>query len=166
MARRIPENLKIGLNQTQLGYRVRLNSIFPSMIIFDEIQWTTQLFCEFTSTSTGFCCCTTISRAARMALYTARASFPSTRMLRIPYACPFTTTPSPAHKMVYLIYSSMNFNVTASGMRMLLLNWSEIGVLIAHPLLRHMNITGASITAAKFIAAWKSPCTQTSISTS
>lgn len=39
----------------------------------------------------------------------------------------------------------------------ILRNWSEIGVLIAHPLFRQINITGASMTAAKFKAAWKSP---------
>lgn len=40
----------------------------------------------------------------------------------------------------------------------ILRNCSDVGVLMAHPLLRHMNITGASITAAKFKPAWKSPC--------
>lgn len=29
---------------------------------------------------------------------------------------------------------------------------------MAHPLLRQINKTGASITAAKFKPAWKSPC--------
>lgn len=33
----------------------------------------------------------------------------------------------------------------------LLRNCSMTGVVIAHPLLRHMNTTGASKTAAKFI---------------
>lgn len=36
-------------------------------------------------------------------------------------------------------------------------NCSSTGVLMAHPLLRQIKITGASITAAKFIPAWKSP---------
>lgn len=39
----------------------------------------------------------------------------------------------------------------------LLRNWSEVGVLIAHPLFRQMNRTGTSNTAAKFKPAWKSP---------
>lgn len=36
-------------------------------------------------------------------------------------------------------------------------NCSDTGVLMAHPLLRQMKITGASVTAAKFKPAWKSP---------
>lgn len=39
----------------------------------------------------------------------------------------------------------------------ILRNWSDEGVLIAHPLFRQIKMTGASITAAKFRAAWKSP---------
>nr|GMC60844.1 Uncharacterised protein [Ipomoea batatas]GMC63230.1 Uncharacterised protein [Ipomoea batatas]GMC64587.1 Uncharacterised protein [Ipomoea batatas]GMC66679.1 Uncharacterised protein [Ipomoea batatas]GMC68048.1 Uncharacterised protein [Ipomoea batatas] len=53
-------------------------------------------------------------------------------MLRTPYAFPLLTTPSPD-------------------------NWSLTGVLIAQPLFRQKKITGASITPAKFNAAWKSP---------
>lgn len=40
----------------------------------------------------------------------------------------------------------------------ILRNCSSVGVLIAHPLLRQKKMTGDSMTAAKFSAAWKSPC--------
>lgn len=45
----------------------------------------------------------------------------------------------------------------------LLLNCSVVGVLMAQPLLRQKKITGASITAAKLSAAWKSPWTVSSV---
>ena len=52
-------------------------------------------------------------------------------------------------------------NKTGSGRRevikIVLRNCSDIWVLMAQPLLRQMKTTGASVTAEKFKAAWKSP---------
>ena len=56
-------------------------------------------------------------------------------------------------------YHMCVWKVGRAGVKsVLLLNCSEVGVLIANPLLRQMNNTGTSNTAAKFIAPWKSPC--------
>ena len=43
----------------------------------------------------GLCSVIAILRAAQTAVYIARASLPSTRMLLTPYPRPLTTTPSP-----------------------------------------------------------------------
>lgn len=54
-----------------------------------------------TSMSTGQPCCSATSRAAAVALYTARTSPPSTRTLGMPYAGPRPAMPSPALEVTF-----------------------------------------------------------------
>ncbi len=68
------------------------------------------------------------ARAAAVALYTARASPPSTRTVAMPYPGPLPAMPSPRY-------------------------CSVAGVEIAHPLLRQMKSTGEDSVDAKFNAA-------------